>query len=767
MLKKITLFVVPMLMVAIGSFAASVNLITSIQRSVTNASKAQITNGSSVVYRVTFNAPVNNVNTSSFAVTVTSGSATFTIASITTISTSIYDVTVNTIAVTGASATLRLDLIAGGNGITKISNGDSPTAYTASVGTYIVDQTAPLVATLTQPNSTNAYNSVVNVIATIPETPKSNSVTLKFTNNTTSAVSTFILTATTSFNFTFNINAISNAAIFSGPSTLATGTYTVTLSFQDAAGNNSPTATQNNVLINNAPTLPGSTTIPSVCDNSSNNTINNNIIGKDLDNGQTLTWTELTSPVNGTLSGFPYTISSNGGNRLPTGLTYTPDPSFIGIDSFTIEINDGVGGNNSKTFYVTVNETKAYYKDVDADTYGDINDRMFVCTGTPVGYVLDSSDCNDNAVTMHDKFNVFYVDADADTYGTGIVQNLCAVNATTPPSGYSINNTDCNDGLDSVWQSGSLYIDVDHDGYSNGTATVCYGTRALLGYAITVSGSDCDDVDNTKHDTYSFYIDADLDTYGSTNTSTLCAVNASTPPSTGYVINNTDCDDTEDSVWQSGSLYIDVDHDGYDNGTATVCYGTRALLGYAFTSLASDCDDVDNTKHATYSFYIDADLDTYGSTATATLCAVNASTPPTTGYSINNTDCNDLDISVFTPQRYFADVDGDTYGNNASVAYLCFSTAPTGYSSDSSDCNDNAPTKHATFNVFYTDADNDGYGTGSTVSNVCAVNATTPPTFYSVNNTDCNDLDVTVYTSQRYFADVDGDTYGNNASVSY
>ncbi|MFQ6029903.1 MAG: tandem-95 repeat protein, partial [Dehalococcoidia bacterium] len=59
---------------------------------------------------------------------------------------------------------------------------------------------------------------------------------------------------------------------------------------------------------------------------------------------QTLTYNVLTQPVNGVLSG------------TAPNLTYTPDPAYNGLDSFTFQVNDGVGGSNIATVDITVFE---------------------------------------------------------------------------------------------------------------------------------------------------------------------------------------------------------------------------------------------------------------------------------------------------------------------------------------------------------------------------------------------------------------------------
>jgi len=68
---------------------------------------------------------------------------------------------------------------------------------------------------------------------------------------------------------------------------------------------------------------------------------------------------------------------------------------------------------------------------------------------------------------------------------------------------------------------------------------------------------------------------------------------------------------------------------------------------------------------------------------------------------------------------------------------------------------------------FYADNDGDGYGAGNLVA-VCATDANTPPPGYSLNNTDCNDNDPTVWQTGNLYIDNDGDGYDNGtASVCY
>jgi len=74
----------------------------------------------------------------------------------------------------------------------------------------------------------------------------------------------------------------------------------------------------------------------------------------DTDTGQTLTWSVVSGPSNGTLAGFPATVSSGTGVQ-PSGVTYEPSAGFVGSDSFEIQVDDGNGGTDNITVNVTVN----------------------------------------------------------------------------------------------------------------------------------------------------------------------------------------------------------------------------------------------------------------------------------------------------------------------------------------------------------------------------------------------------------------------------
>ncbi len=81
----------------------------------------------------------------------------------------------------------------------------------------------------------------------------------------------------------------------------------------------------------------------------------------DLDLGQNETWTVLTPPAHGILSGFPAANTSNGDatTTKPSGLSYTASSGYTGSDLFRIRVADDAGLADTVTVYVGPNSTGA------------------------------------------------------------------------------------------------------------------------------------------------------------------------------------------------------------------------------------------------------------------------------------------------------------------------------------------------------------------------------------------------------------------------
>ena len=121
----------------------------------------QYTSAASVVWRVTFSEAVTGVDTTDFTVTALSGSiAGYSVSSVTTVNTSTYDVTVNTGSGDGE---LRLDVPATAI-IYDLGNNAYSSNFTSGQ-TYIVDDiTPPLVSSVNRQDPTGQYTNQASVV---------------------------------------------------------------------------------------------------------------------------------------------------------------------------------------------------------------------------------------------------------------------------------------------------------------------------------------------------------------------------------------------------------------------------------------------------------------------------------------------------------------------------------------------------------------------------------------------------------------------------
>ena len=239
---------------------------------------------------------------------------------------------------------------------------------------------------------------------------------------------------------------------------------------------------------------------------------------------------------------------------------------------------------------------------------------------------------------------------------------------------------------------------------------------------------------------------------------------------------------TAKNVVLSGAVsFADVDGDGYTSDTD--CNDANAAINPGASEV---CDGIDNNCNGNIdegvqtTFYADADGDGYGDAASTTLaCSVPA------GFVADATDCNDANASInpgaaevcngiddncdgnidegLTFTTYYADADGDTYGDAASTVSTC-DGAPAGYVADATDCNDadGAVNPSATevcngiddncdgnidegltFTTYYADADGDTYGDAASTVSTCDG----APAGYVADATDCNDADGAVNPS--------------------
>ena len=350
----------------------------------------------------------------------------------------------------------------------------------------------------------------------------------------------------------------------------------------------------------------------------------------------------------------------------------------------------------------------------------------------------------------------WYVDADADGYGG----EDFPLDACEQPGGYVDNHSDCND-LDA-----SIHPAAEEtcDGWDND----CDGAT--------------DESDATDASTWT--VDGDGDGYGGDGDTTQ---SCNQPP--GYVLYTGDCDDTDPRYNPSaleadctdpadyncdGSVgFADADGDGFaaceecDDSDADVNENADEVCD----SVDNDCDgDVDEDATDATVFYGDADGDGHGGSQ---FTAISCTAP--TGYVVSSDDCDDLDASSYPGAQescdladndcdgsidegvgstWYQDADSDGYGNGSVSTVAC--TAPTSYVSNSLDCDDYSASTHPgsyeicdsvdndcdgsvdedaiNTSTWYADADGDGYGDSASPTEAC--NA---PSAHVANSGDCDD----------------------------
>lgn len=294
-----------------------------------------------------------------------------------------------------------------------------------------------------------------------------------------------------------------------------------------------------------------------------------------------------------------------------------------------------------------------------------------------------------------------------------------------------------------------FYIDADADGHGDPSGTE-RGCEPPPGFVTT--GDDCNDGDPAVHPgaqevcngvddncdgaldppDQTWFEDADADGFGSP----LVTVDACAAPE-GFTGDDGDCDDRDAAVSPDAE---------------EVCNGVD-----------DDCDDVVDEDLLTV-YYIDADGDGYGDEGTTTsACEL----PP--GFADNVDDCDDADFGV-NPSAVevcggvdddcdglvddadpdvdttggmllHVDADLDGYGDPASMVFACGTGG--GAVEDASDCDDTDPAVNpgATESCSGVDDDCDGW-------------------------VDDADDSVDLSTSATWYADADGDTFGDAASPS-
>ena len=467
--------------------------------------------------------------------------------------------------------------------------------------------------------------------------------------------------------------------------------------------------------------------------------------------------------------------------------------------------------------------------DADGDGYGDDSPASGVTAGTDCDdssgvispaatEVCDTLDNDCDGSTDEDTavdVLTWYLDSDVDGFGDGAVSDIDC----EQPTGYVADNTDCDDSDGNTFPGAATddsvtdcMTDADGDGFGDDSpATGITAGTDCDDSAEEVNPDEtevCDTLDNDcdgtideadASDAATWYADSDGDGYGD---ATLTDVACSQPAS--FVADATDCDDGDGNTFPGAApndstilCMTDSDGDDYGDGSAsgivfagTDCDDADASVSPAATELCdavdNDCDgsiDEDASADA-LTWYIDADGDTYGAD---TYTEVSCSQP--SGYVENDDDCDDLSATTYpgvasedSTTDCMSDSDGDGYGDDSPGSGRV--TAGTDCDDDEAAINlaadelcdaldnncDGTVDEDTAIDVatWYADLDGDSYGDASSTDIDCE-----QPDGHVADDTDCDDGDPDTYPGapeEPYdgvdqdcdsadLCDVDGDGY--------
>ena len=421
----------------------------------------------------------------------------------------------------------------------------------------------------------------------------------------------------------------------------------------------------------------------------------------------------------------------------------------------------------------------------------DDNDGFVECSFDVNGWdgdqnVTGGDDCDDTNLAYNPAVT-WYDDTDGDGYGDANISSSCEpINASDVS-----NDADCDvsngniypsapelcDGLDNDCDLSLPTNETDDD--NDGFVECFIHADGWFGASTVIGGQDCDDSNPTMYPSATEAcdgVDNDCDYIIPTEEQDpdgdgfiQCEIDISGWQG-GSILGDQDCNPTNGTVHPGApelcdgldnncDLSIPINETDDDNDGFVECsFDVNGWDGDQNVTGGDDCDDTNPSYNPAVTWYADADGDSFGDAGTANDCERLNPTDVT-----DNTDCNDNsansyvgaiercdgldnDCDLIVPANE-ADVDGDTYVECA-IDENGWMGAPTIIGGE--DCDDGDAAENPGV-IWYADGDGDSFGDAESSSACEAANSTDVR-----NGSDCDDDDPAIN-----IIDIDGDGYSS------
>ena len=428
-------------------------------------------------------------------------------------------------------------------------------------------------------------------------------------------------------------------------------------------------------------------------------------------------------------------------NGIDDNCNNTIDEGFTPLNYYLDNDGDGVGG---ATFVVNVTSPGPNY----TLTTGDCNDNNpnIFPGNTEICDNLDN-DC-DLLVDEGLTFVSYYQDLDGDSYGNASVM----LSSCTPPLGYVLNSTDCQDNAATI---NPAAFDIP----GNGIDEDCSGLDApivplILGLYEFTGASACPVTSNLVT---SQPVNALFSPFS--NLGVICSPTGNVFSASAWNLSNTiDLNQyNEFSVVADSCFGLNLSSFAFNHRTSSTggspTWILRSSLDNFTTNIGSGLSGnngnvvLDDTVLLSPAF-----LNIYQVTFRLYLTNIGA---VGSTWRVDNVSLYG-NVVATAPQLYYADMDGDGFGNANNPLLSC--TLPLGYTSNNTDCNDNDSLINP-LTTWFVDADLDGFGNPNNFVTSCL-----QPPGSSINGLDCDDTNAQLNLVDMYYVDADGDGFGDDAT---